>query len=389
MKAFSSLAVMAALFLATSPCPALQEIMEVSPARAKELGVTIRSNPNGESGVRVELEFQPKGVLKNFMRVELEITVAGKRVVDAMLQTTRAAGDTVTAQFSADPVYLATSALTIVVQDGERTRIGYEFKVNDFLKPGVIPGEAVLPNYYETVAQIKAMPPCTVTVVHAGTRWSLLKTADGRQFCLGSPGAAQEVWNFLATLKQGQTFELPGAFLEHLKQTATAKPADNPPAGAKQPEATTIPSYITAAQIMAMAPVKATVEHKETFTARLRTADGKLITLGSDRGAQEVWHFVGTALKTGQTYELPAAFLAYQQRKFYVTADEVKAMPAGRATLELRGPCFSIFRGTDGKQFVIGNPGSGAEVWKFLGTLEEGQTYELPRAFLDYHKPKQ
>ncbi len=267
--------------------------MAVSRERAKELGVTIRSNPNGESGVRVWLEFQPKGVLKNFTRVELDITAGEKRLVDAVLQTTHPTADTVTAQFSADPAYLATSVLTIVVQDGERTRIGYQFKVKDFLEPGV-----------------------------------------------------------------------------------------------KADAGTAIPSYITAEQIKAMAPVKATVEHRETYTARLRTADGQQFTLGSDRGAQEVWHFVGTALKQGQTYELPGAFLAYQQRKFYVTAEEVRAMPAGRATLELRGPCFSIFRGADGKQFVIGNPGSGPAVWKFLGTLEEGQTYELPGAFVDYHKRK-
>ncbi len=64
-------------------------------------------------------------------------------------------------------------------------------------------------------------------------------------------------------------------------------------------------------------------------------------------------------------------------------------MPPGKATLELSGPCFSIFRATDGKQFVIGDPGSGRAVWRFLGTLKEGQGYELPSAFLDYQKTAQ
>lgn len=159
-----------------------------------------------------------------------------------------------------------------------------------------------------------------------------------------------------------------------------------PEAGAKKAGAAASPGYITAGQIQAMPPVKATVEHREEFTARLRTADGQQFTLGSDRGEQEVWHFVGTALKVGQTYDLPGAFLDYQQRKFYGTAEELKAMPAVKATLELRGPCFSIFRGGDGKQFVIGNPGSGPAVWRFLGTLKEGQTYEFLSAFLDYQK---
>lgn len=297
MKMVPCLPVLAFLLLAAaSPCFAMQSNLVVSKERAKELGVAIRSHPNGESGVKVWIEFKPAGVLKNFTRVELAINAEGKRVVDAPLLTERPTADSVSVHFSADPAYLAASVLTIVVQDAERTRIGYQFQVKEFLELD---------------------------------------------------------------------------------------------AGAKKSAAAAVPSYITAEQIKAMPPVKATVEHKETFTARLRTADGKQFTIGSDRGAQEVWHFVGTALKLGQTYELPAAFLAYEQRKFYVTAEEVKAMPPGQATLELRGPCFSIFRVSDGKQFVIGNPGSGPEVWKFLGTLEEGQTYQLPGAFLDYHKKKE
>lgn len=162
-----------------------------------------------------------------------------------------------------------------------------------------------------------------------------------------------------------------------------------PEAGAKKAGAAAMPSYITAEQIKAMPSTKATVEHKETYTARLRTSDGKQFTLGSDRGEQDVWHFVGTALKVGQTYELPGTFLAYQQRKFYVTAEELKAMPPVKATLELRGPCFSIFRATDGRQFVIGDPGSKREVRQFLGALKEGQAYEFPGAFLDHQKANQ
>jgi hypothetical protein len=82
---------------------------------------------------------------------------------------------------------------------------------------------------------------------------------------------------------------------------------------------------------------------------------------------------------------LPKAFHDFQGREFYETVAEIKAMPTRKATLELRAPCYSIFRNADGKQFVIGSPGSGDEVWKFLGTLEEGKTYELPKVFLDHH----
>jgi hypothetical protein len=75
-----------------------------------------------------------------------------------------------------------------------------------------------------------------------------------------------------------------------------------------------------------------------------------------------------------------------EARPVYETAEQIKAMPAVKATLTEKGPCYSVFRGVDVKQFVIGTPGSTPEVWRFLGTLEEGRAYELPRAFLDYEK---
>ncbi|HEV7402771.1 MAG TPA: hypothetical protein VGO11_07600 [Chthoniobacteraceae bacterium] len=162
------------------------------------------------------------------------------------------------------------------------------------------------------------------------------------------------------------------------KPTAVAKLAGDP----------AMPAYITAEQIKGMPVCKATVEHKETFSARLRTADGKVFTIGSDRGAQQVWHFVATALKEGQTYEFPAAFLAYAGGKYYGTAEAIKAMPACKAALELTGPCYSVFKTADGKWFTIGDPGSKPDVYEFLGSLTDGQTYEFPGAFLEYHKKK-
>ena len=160
-------------------------------------------------------------------------------------------------------------------------------------------------------------------------------------------------------------------------------------AGAKKSVDVSSAFYDKSEMVAAMPKIKATVEDKETFSARLKAEDGRIFVIGSDKGEQDVWHFVATALKVGQTYELPQAFLDYQKREFYDSVAEIKAMPARKATLELRGPCYSIFRNTDGKQFVIGSPGSGDKVWGFLGTLEEGKTYELPKAFLDdLAKPK-
>ncbi|MFM8468439.1 MAG: hypothetical protein ACKODH_00470 [Limisphaerales bacterium] len=94
---------MAGLLVGASPCLALVQIAEVSKERAKEMGVTLRSRPNGDAGVAVWIEFKAAGALKNFTRVELRMTSGGKHLVSAPLQVTRKAGDLVEAYFSADP----------------------------------------------------------------------------------------------------------------------------------------------------------------------------------------------------------------------------------------------------------------------------------------------
>jgi hypothetical protein len=52
---------------------AMMEIEIVSVDRAKELGPEVRANAAGPDAVRVELEFEPKGALKDYNRVDLEI----------------------------------------------------------------------------------------------------------------------------------------------------------------------------------------------------------------------------------------------------------------------------------------------------------------------------
>ena len=123
-----------ALFLATTcPCLALMAIAHVTPARAKELGITLRSNPNGDAGVAVRLEFKPVGVLKNFTRVELRLASGGQHLVSAPLQTKRTADGTVEAWFSAAPEQLAGSTLLIAVTDAPRSHYGYAMAVKDFI----------------------------------------------------------------------------------------------------------------------------------------------------------------------------------------------------------------------------------------------------------------
>ena len=73
----------------------------------------------------------------------------------------------------------------------------------------------------------------------------------------------------------------------------------------------------------------------------------------------------------------------------YEYAAQVLAMPSGRATVERISPCEWRFRTKSGREFLIGGPGAEREVREFLGTLEEGKSYYLPRAFVEYRKAEQ
>jgi len=202
------------LMVACRPGLALQLNQDVSRERAKELGVTIRSNLDGENGVKVWLEFVPAGALKNFTHVDLEIDADGKRLVAAPLLASRSTAEKVSVHFSADPAYLATSVLTIVVQDAEE-RFGFRLKVKDFLEPKK---SAEARPVYETAEQIKAMPVVKATLVEKGPCYSVFRRADGKQFVIGTPGSGPEVGQFLGTLEVRQAYELPRAFVDYQKR---------------------------------------------------------------------------------------------------------------------------------------------------------------------------
>src|SRR5262245_37861008 len=68
------------------------------------------------------------------------------------------------------------------------------------------------------------------------------------------------------------------------------------------------------------------------------------------------------------------------------TAEQIRAMPPCKATVEEREPCGSMFTTADGRKFYIGSPAAPPEVVQFLQTLKDGQTYEFPGVFLNYQK---
>lgn len=70
----------------------------------------------------------------------------------------------------------------------------------------------------------------------------------------------------------------------------------------------------------------------------------------------------------------------------YEFSAQVLAMPSCKATVVRQAPCYSRFTTEGGRVFYIGSPGAEREVARFLGALEDGKSYYLPHAFMEYLK---
>jgi hypothetical protein len=77
---------------------------------------------------------------------------------------------------------------------------------------------------YENAEQIAAMPPCKAKVVERAPCGLYLTTTEGNGLYLGSPGSNAHVHRFLETLKDGQTYVLPDAFLQYQKHHPASEP---------------------------------------------------------------------------------------------------------------------------------------------------------------------
>jgi hypothetical protein len=73
MKTIIRLALVTILLAAAFQCFAMMDTRFISPAKAKELGIIVRAQPNGTNEVWVQLEFKAEGELKGFDHVSLEI----------------------------------------------------------------------------------------------------------------------------------------------------------------------------------------------------------------------------------------------------------------------------------------------------------------------------
>ena len=145
MKTAFSIAVLAVLLVAPSPCFALWFHTPVSKEEAKKMGMEVRSERAGPNHVRVELEFKtegkfgefsPEGKFKDRSRVELRIGEGDNPPVTAPLREDRSKPGRIIVGFTADRALLDKSTLSVMVPMPEA--LGgtfYELRIKDLVDP--------------------------------------------------------------------------------------------------------------------------------------------------------------------------------------------------------------------------------------------------------------
>ena len=134
MKPILKFSVLTSLIVAApSLCFAMESIGFVSKGRAKELGMEIRSRSAGPDAVRVELEFETRGKLKNYSRVALEMRDRGRLLLSATLREEQPKPGRIVVGFVADRRNLDKLTLKVVVERRSTGRIGHVIRVKKFV----------------------------------------------------------------------------------------------------------------------------------------------------------------------------------------------------------------------------------------------------------------
>ena len=137
MTTFRTLAYFPFLAL-ISPASAMISVGTLSPEKAKEMGITMKSHPNGDHGIKVWLEFKKEGFMKdlNYTRFQVNDT-KGKHRFSTMLHPHPVVQgqpkDLHTVSFSAQKEALKNCTFMIVAYGSLRGGVGYILKVSDFL----------------------------------------------------------------------------------------------------------------------------------------------------------------------------------------------------------------------------------------------------------------
>jgi hypothetical protein len=116
---------------------AMASVGDVSKERAKELGITVRSQPSANHDLWVQVEFKTIGAMKEFKWADLEVMQGGKRLVTAALlprkRTLESPPESKMLEFYIDPAALADTTVTIFVYNVPLSGIGYRLKMKEFL----------------------------------------------------------------------------------------------------------------------------------------------------------------------------------------------------------------------------------------------------------------
>jgi hypothetical protein len=133
MKTALIIAVLAVLLVAPSSCFALGTTIQVSKEEAKGMDMEVRSKAAGPNQVRVELELNVKGQLKNFRRVDLWIGECDNPALAAQLHEDRSKPGQVAVSFTADRAHL--DKITLRVTISELGDTVYKLRIKDFVEP--------------------------------------------------------------------------------------------------------------------------------------------------------------------------------------------------------------------------------------------------------------
>lgn len=142
MKRFPKLSslTLVLVLVTANPVFAMIDVGTLSPQEAKELGITMKSRPNGDAGIKVWIEFKKEGFLKNFTYAELRMRDNdGDHLLSARLESHPVvhgqAAELVTLAFSAQPSQLDKCSFLVVAYGSSRGDVGYYLKVTDFIDP--------------------------------------------------------------------------------------------------------------------------------------------------------------------------------------------------------------------------------------------------------------
>jgi len=141
MKSALTIAALAVLLVAPSPCFALWMVASVSKEKAKEMGLQVSSEQAGQNQVRVELAFKTEGAFEEFgpagkhkdrTGVELRIGEGKNPLVTVPLREDRSKPGRVVVSFCADRAQLDQIKLQVMVPDSDGGTV-YVLRVNEFV----------------------------------------------------------------------------------------------------------------------------------------------------------------------------------------------------------------------------------------------------------------